>query len=141
MWTAKTAFKKLTKKAANTDKTKIGKKYEDLAQQYLIKQGLKLKARNVRFKVGEIDLIMLDQEQLVFIEVRFRQNDSFGGAAASVNHAKQNKLIKAALSYLQQEFGNNPPSCRFDVIAMGNNEQIQWIKNAFAWLEFRLTHG
>ena len=127
MWTAKTAFKKLK---ANTLGT--GQKYEDLACQHLKQQGLKLKAKNVRFKVGEIDLIMLDKEQLVFIEVRFRQDDSFGGAAASVDNAKQAKLIKAASLYLQQEFGNNPPSCRFDVIAMENNKQIQWIKNAFA---------
>lgn len=130
MWTAKAAFKRLTKKTADT--IGIGQKHEDLACQYLKLQGLKLKAKNARFKVGEIDLIMLDKEQLVFIEVRFRQDDSFGGAAASVNNSKQKKLIKAASLYLQQEFGNNPPSCRFDVIAMENNKQIQWIKNAFA---------
>lgn len=132
MWTAKTAFNRLAKKTTKTNKSQIGKKYEDLACQYLKQQGLKLKACNVRFKVGEIDLIMLDQQQLVFIEVRFRQDDSFGGAAASVDSFKQSKLIKAASLYLQQEFGNNPPSCRFDVIAMENNEKIQWIKNAFA---------
>lgn len=127
MWTSKTAFKKLK---ANT--LGIGKKHEELACEYLKQQGLQLKASNVRFKVGEIDLIMLDGQQLVFIEVRFRQGNSFGGAAASVDHFKQTKLIKAASLYLQQEFGNNPPSCRFDVIAMENNKQIQWIKNAFA---------
>lgn len=127
MWTSKTTFKKLK---ANT--LGIGKEHEDLACEYLKQQGLQLKASNVRFKVGEIDLIMLDKEQLVFIEVRFRQGNLFGGAAASVDHFKQTKLIKAASLYLQQEFGNNPPSCRFDVIAMENNKQIQWIKNAFA---------
>ena len=127
MWTAKAAFKKLT-----NSKTIIGQQYEDLAFKYLKQQGLKPKDRNVRFKVGEIDLIMLDQQQLVFIEVRFRKNKQYGGAAASVTTAKQTKLIKAASHYLLREFGNTPPSCRFDVIAIEDGQTIKWIKNAFA---------
>jgi len=112
-----------------------GQFFEDKACQYLKQQGLKLKARNVSFTSGEIDLIMLDETQLVFVEVRFRQSNKYGGAAASVDTRKQTKLIKTAQLYLQQQFGNQPPSCRFDVIAIEGNKQqfeVNWIKNAIS---------
>lgn len=114
---------------------KAGQYYEQKACDYLCQQGLVLIARNVNFKAGEIDLIMLDGQQLIFIEVRYRASQQFGGALESVNSSKQQKLIKAAQLYLIREYNNQPPSCRFDVIAMtGNNEQlsINWIKNAFS---------
>jgi putative endonuclease len=115
------------------NKREAGQQFEDLACQYLKKQGLKLKKRNVAFSTGEIDLIMEDQNTLVFVEVRFRNKKEFGGAAASVDWYKQNKLIKTAQLYLQQQYGNTPPRCRFDVVAIqGTDDQfdINWIKNA-----------
>ena len=111
-----------------------GQKFEQQACDYLQHQGLTLKEKNARFRVGEIDLIMLDGAQLVFVEVRYRQGQTFGGAAASVDYRKQQKLIKAAQLYLLKHFGNQPPPCRFDVIAMEDKPQgvqINWIKNAF----------
>jgi putative endonuclease len=77
---------------------------------------------------------MQDGDTLVFVEVRFRAQQGFGGAAASVDRRKQNKLIKAAQLYLLKHFANNPPPCRFDVVAMEDSQQgpcINWIKNAF----------
>ncbi len=115
-------------------KRKIGDKFEQQACRYLQKQGLKLKERNADFRVGEIDLIMQDGDSLVFVEVRFRGEEAFGGAAASVNRRKQKKLIKAAQLYLLKHFANQPPPCRFDVIAIQDNGQgpsVNWIKNAF----------
>jgi len=112
-----------------------GDVYEQVALKYLKQQGLKFIAQNVNFKGGEIDLVMQDDTQLVFVEVRFRKNNHYGGAAASVNHHKQQKLIHAAQLYLQKQYGNTPPSCRFDVIAIEGetpNEHIQWLKNVFA---------
>lgn len=111
-----------------------GQKYENQACHYLQGQGLTLKARNINFRCGEIDLIMLDEQQLVFVEVRYRQHQEFGGALASVDLRKQQKIIRAAQLYLQKHYGNRPPSCRFDVIAMQGDDHenpIQWIKNAF----------
>jgi len=120
-------FKSFSKRA-------IGQQFERQACGYLQQQGLKLKEKNVLFRSGEIDLIMLDGKQLVFVEVRYRKHQSFGGAAASVNYHKQQKLIKAAQLYLLKHFDNQPPACRFDVIAMQDSPQgleIEWIKNAF----------
>ncbi len=116
-------------------KRETGDAYEKMAKHHLQKQGLKFIAQNVNFKGGEIDLIMEDGAQLVFIEVRFRQNKQFGGAAASVAHKKQQRIILAAQLYLQKHFGNRPPSCRFDVVAFDGKKgdsQLTWLKNAFA---------
>jgi putative endonuclease len=116
------------------NKRKLGEQFEQQACRYLQKQGLKLKERNADFRVGEIDLVMQDGDTLVFVEVRFRAQQGFGGAAASVDRRKQQKLIKAAQLYLLKHFANNPPPCRFDVVAMEDNQQgpsINWIKNAF----------
>ncbi len=125
MWRPSQVFNKRAK----------GDAYEKVARHHLQQQGLKFIAQNVNFKGGEIDLIMEDGAQLVFIEVRFRQNNQFGGAAASVAHKKQQRIILAAQLYLQKHFGNNPPSCRFDVVAIdgeNNHSQLNWLKNAFA---------
>ena len=73
---------------------------------------------------------MLDGEMLVFVEVRYRENADFGGAAASVTHKKQQRIIKAALAYQQREAPQS--SMRFDVIAIeGDNRKLNWYKSAF----------
>lgn len=123
MWRTPKVFNKRAK----------GDLYEEVARTYLKKQGLKFIDRNVNFKGGEIDLIMKDDKQLVFIEVRYRVNNQFGGAAASVDFTKQQRLILAAQKYLQQHYGNQPPSCRFDVVAIegdASGDNIRWLKNA-----------
>ena len=120
-------FNSLTKQA-------IGEHFETQARHYLQQQGLVFKDKNISFRFGEIDLVMLDKEQLVFVEVRYRRSSEFGGSAASVDHHKQVKLTKAAQLYLQKYYGNQPPSCRFDVVAItkvNQDIQINWIKNAF----------
>ena len=83
--------------------------------------------RNFRCKGGEIDLLMQDKNTLVFIEVRKRADKEYGGAAASVTSAKQQRLIAAAQYYLQR-YTMLPP-CRFDVIAI-DGVDICWLKNA-----------
>ena len=115
-------------------KRNTGDYFEKQACRHLKQQGLTLEAKNINFRFGEIDLIMRDKEQLVFIEVRFRQSNKFGGSAASVDKSKQTKLIKTAQLYLLKHYKNQPPSCRFDVIAFEgskDNLKTQWIKNAF----------
>jgi putative endonuclease len=123
-----------SKKVTQGKNTRIdGQFFEDKACIFLQKKGFILSARNVNFPTGEIDLIMFDGPQLVFVEVRFRHNNEFGGAAASIDNRKQTKLIKTAQLYLQQKFGNRPPSCRFDVIAIDGDKKyfnVNWIKNA-----------
>ncbi len=113
----------------------IGKLAENLAANYLIKQGLVELTRNFTCRVGEIDLIMQEQQTLVFVEVKYRKSTNFGGAISAISVSKQTKLQKTATLYLQKHQLNayNTP-CRFDVIALeGNLSQpsIRWIQNAF----------
>ncbi len=115
-------------------KRDTGNYFEKQACRYLKQQGLVFEDKNINFSVGEIDLLMRDKEQLVFVEVRFRHSNQFGGSVASVDKIKQSKLIKAAQLYLQQNYKNQQPSCRFDVIAFQGSKdkfKTQWIKNAF----------
>ena len=112
----------------------IGFAHEDRALAYLKKQGLKLIVRNFSCKLGEIDLIMKDvQNKLIFVEVRYRGTQNFGGSAASVSRGKQIRLVRTANWYLRAHYPNAPPLCRFDVMAInGDNEpEFNWIKNAF----------
>jgi len=108
-----------------------GAQAEQWAAQYLRQQGLKLIAQNYRGHFGEIDLIMQDGVSLVFIEVRLRRNAGFGGAAASIDTRKQQRIIRTAQQYLAT-LANTPP-CRFDVVLMDDVQgvQAQWLKNAF----------
>ncbi len=107
----------------------IGHAKEQQARAYLEAQGLQQIVNNYRCRFGEIDLIMREGDTLVFVEVRFRSSDRFGTSAETVGLRKQRRLIAAAEHYLQRH-----PSCmrcRFDVLALGPGEQMQWIQNAF----------
>ncbi|WP_461537783.1 YraN family protein [Spongorhabdus nitratireducens] len=109
------------------------KNSEDLALRYLCRKGLKLIARNYACRSGEIDLVMKDRQQLVFIEVRYRKDQKYGGALDSVTARKQQRIYKTAQHYLQQHNASSE-SCRFDVIALEGSPTgpaISWIKDAF----------
>lgn len=108
-----------------------GKVAEKIAASYLQKQSLTLLAQNYRCRFGEIDLIMQENDTLVFIEVRLRTQEAFGGAAASITSSKQAKLLRTARQYLAEI--NDQPPCRFDVILFSgsNGQNIEWIRNAF----------
>ena len=121
-------FSNLSKKL--TRRKKQGNDAEQQACEYLQSHGLKLITKNFSIKAGEVDLIMRDGETLVFIEVRYRKNADFGGAAASVTAKKQQRIIKAALAYQQKHMPQS--SMRFDVVAIeGDNKNIDWISSAF----------
>ena len=107
----------------------IGQAAEEAAYQYLLSQGLTLLERNYHSRYGEIDLIMLDNQVLVFIEVRYRHDKQYGGAAASISYHKQRHIRNTAAAYLQKQ-GNHYPA-RFDVCAIHGDMQINWIQQAF----------
>jgi putative endonuclease len=108
-----------------------GDAWELKARRWLEGKGLRFIAANVRGRGGEIDLIMKDDRVTVFVEVRFRQSSRFGGAAASVTLAKQQKLLQTAHLWLARHNGSfDTVDCRFDVVAFTGNE-IEWLKNAF----------
>lgn len=109
-----------------------GQRAEDFALAQLRAQGLALVERNYRCRGGEIDLVMMDGPQLVFVEVRFRSGQAFGGALESVGARKQARLIHAAAHYLAAKRIDRPT--RFDVAAVSPDRDglaIQWIKSAF----------
>lgn len=119
-------FSKLKDKATHLLR---GESAEQQALDFLIKKGLKPVSRNFRCKLGELDLIMSDQQTLVIIEVRFRKTDKYGSAAESITRAKQARIIAATHVYLSSQ--KKDQAIRFDVIALSGNGNIDWIQNAF----------
>lgn len=108
-----------------------GDEAEQLASEFLQRQHLVLLERNYRCRFGEIDLIMRDGMTLVFVEVRMRTSQIFGGAAASITLSKQTKLLRTARHYLTRL--KSMPPCRFDAVLLSgsNSQELEWIKNAF----------
>ena len=112
---------------------------EAAALRHLQSAGLQQVAANANYRGGEIDLVMQDRDAsgssvLVFVEVRYRKSQAFGGGAASVDFSKRRKLIVAAQMFLSAhpQFANAP--CRFDVVeASGDpaSPAVNWIKDAF----------
>ena len=107
-----------------------GKKAEDLACCYLQQQGLTLVTRNYHCRHGELDLIMLDDDIVVFVEVRLRNNQRYGSALESIDAHKRRKLIFTANHYLQQE--TQLPATRFDVITLNDDNTLEWFYDAFS---------
>lgn len=106
-----------------------GAEAEQYAHEYLLSNSLIPVCRNFRCKHGELDLVMLEQQTLVIVEVRFRKSDAFGGAIASVTAKKRAKIIAATQYYLSENSVKN--SVRFDVVAISGVSGLKWIKNAF----------
>lgn len=94
-------------------------------------RGLRPVASNFRVRMGEIDLIVTDGAELVFVEVRQRASRDFGGAAASVTRTKQQRVRRAAQAFLAAHWGERRwPAVRFDVVAIDDGV-IDWIRAAF----------
>ena len=108
-----------------------GRAAEAQAETLLQRAGLRLLARNWRCRGGELDLVMLDGDTVVFVEVRYRRHAAWGGALESVDARKRQRLILAAELFLQREsrWGRSP--CRFDVVALAPGQEPNWLRNAF----------
>ena len=110
----------------------IGQITELFARQYLQDQGLSFIAANVRYKFGEIDLIMREQSTITFVEVKYRNRNDYGGALYSLHSAKQRRLQKAANAWLQSHDPSGRHPTRFDLVALSGSLQrlqCQWLKN------------
>lgn len=111
-----------------------GQQAEKQAQAHLEKHGLILIQANYQCYQGEIDLIMRDGNDIVFVEVRSRTRVDYGDALESITPSKIKKIIKAATLFLQKKGWLYSVSSRFDVIAIqyhNGQPQLSWIKNAF----------
>lgn len=113
----------------NTTAQRTGKAAEEQACEYLCQRGLHLLERNFRIRRGEIDLIMLDGDEVVFVEVRARAGGQFGDGIDSITRAKQKRLIAAAAAWLQRQ--RQEPATRFDVVSVDASGGATWIKDAF----------
>lgn len=112
-----------------------GKEAERHAQRFLEARGLQLIAANFRTRWGELDLVMEHGGVIVFVEVRARLNNNFGGAAASVTAAKRARLIRAASQFLERHrLGHR--AARFDIVAVSGAGEFSaagtdWLVDAF----------
>lgn len=106
---------------------------EEAAEEFLRLSGYRIVARNVRTKVGELDLVALDGETLCFIEIKTRATAEYGRAIEAVGPQKQRRLAKAALLFLAKNRSQRP--CRFDVLGLDRGRDGAWsfslVKNAF----------
>jgi putative endonuclease len=123
--------------ADGIDRRARGALVEAAARQYLLDAGLRLLGSNVNYRIGELDLVMLDRDRdgevVVFVEVRYRADENFGGGAASVDHGKRRKLLRAAELFLLKN-RRHEASCRFDVVEAGGDPlqpRLHWIRDAF----------
>lgn len=101
---------------------------EDEAARLLERHGLTIVARNYLTRLGEIDIVAMDGEVMVFVEVRMRSSRGFGGALESITVGKQRRIAAAAARFLQDY--RRPPPCRFDVVLLQDGPP-QWLKAAF----------
>lgn len=114
----------------------IGLRAENAAAAYLQARGAHILLRNYRCRCGELDIVaQVGEGELAIVEVRTRSSDEYGGAAASVDAGKRQRLIRAASRLLQQRRDLARLRARFDVIVVrdpcGESPHIEWIKHAF----------
>ncbi|MHB8575125.1 MAG: YraN family protein [Dehalococcoidia bacterium] len=107
---------------------------EGMAAAYIARRGYRVVARNVRFRVGEIDLVAIKDGMTVFVEVRSRRDDADGAALESISRRKQHRMRAAAELYLALH-PDVPPEGRIDVVAVtlardGTVRMIELVENA-----------
>jgi len=106
---------------------------EDLASDYLAKKGYKILERNFRKRYGEIDIVALDRNTLVFIEVKTRSSNQFGSPLESITPWKLKSVIKTA-QYYKLTHKNLPDSLRIDAVSIklsqeGSVNELELVKN------------
>ena len=109
--------------------TELGKRYEDMAAEFLAAKGFSIIARNFRARGGEIDLICLDKTYVAFVEVRGRSSAAFGAPRETIGAAKRRRIKTTALTFIAQNKICNK-DFRFDVVEILGGE-IEYIENAF----------
>lgn len=123
----------MAQRITNTRKS-IGAIGEELASNFLKKQGYKIVEKNFRTNLGEIDIVALDRGTITFVEVKTRNSTNFGFPQEAVGLKKQKKISQVASIYLNQK-NLNSEKARFDVVAIllspDQTEKIQLIKDAF----------
>ena len=120
-----------------SENQRFGELAERLAEKLLRNKGYRILERNVRLPGGELDLIVSHEDVLIFVEVKARRTDAFGGASYAIPKSKVQRMISLAGHYVAryQSGRIDPPPCRFDVILcqqrLNGPIEIQHIENAF----------
>jgi len=115
-------------------RTRKGSSFELVAATWLCLHGLRLLERNYRCKLGELDLVMLDGELLVFVEVRYRSGRDYGTAVETIDTRKQQRLWRAAAHFLLHRREHAQRACRFDVLGICGSlpaYEFRWLTNVF----------
>ena len=112
------------------NRRKLGSRYEQIAAEWMHQQGFVLLEHSFRCRLGEIDLIALEGNILVFTEVKYRRNAKLGRPEEAVDLRKQKRIMMAAAVYLQKHPEYIGAVCRFDVAAVLGNE-LRYIRHAF----------
>jgi len=108
------------------DRHQVGREGEGAAAAFLVSRGYRILERNVRFRIGEIDLVAEESGYLVFVEVKTRKGTGYGTAAEAVTPQKQRRLVRLAGLYLAHRGGAVPP-CRFDVVTVELSPTGEWV--------------
>lgn len=110
--------------------TAIGLKAEDLAADYLVKNGYKIIERNFRNRFCEIDIIAANTEYICLVEVKYRKNNLYGGGIGAINSNKQKRLRNGFEFWLSKadQYGHLQP--RIDIISIDSSGTIELIENA-----------
>ena len=108
-----------------------GVRGEDMAAAYLETAGYRILERNWRFHRNEIDIIAMEDDTLVFVEVKKRQDSAHGYGCEAVDHAKQQRIRRVAEAYLSYTKRSQAETkCRFDVVSI-DDDKILLFQNAF----------
>lgn len=111
-----------------------GEHWEGIAAAHLVRAGLRELARNLDYRVGELDLVLLDRDILVVAEVRYRAGKAQGGGLESITRSKRDRLRRASAAYLAAHPEHARRALRFDVVAISGTEsapEIEWLRDAF----------
>jgi len=111
-----------------------GARAESAAHDFLLAQGLRPVTRNYRCPHGEIDLVMCDGEELVFVEVRLRRGGAWVSGVESVDGRKRRRLLASAEHFLQRHREHAGRGCRFDVVGVDGADAapgFDWVRDAF----------
>lgn len=118
------------KKNSTFNTRRTGSAYEDLACERIESEGMQILNRNYRVRIGEIDIIARDGEELVFIEVKYRKNMDFGGAEYAIPESKRRTIRRVAQWYMNQRGISPEALCRFDAVLINGSDMIH-IRNAW----------
>ncbi|MBR2696141.1 MAG: YraN family protein [Parasporobacterium sp.] len=112
------------------NKREIGTEYEQKACAFIEEEGLRVIETNYRTRTGEIDIIARDKDEIVFLEVKYRKDRSFGGAEGAIPKSKQRTIIQVAKVYIKMHNLPQNGFYRFDAVLI-DGEEITHIKNAW----------